>query len=655
MGVDRRGKDKRMNNYNFKLSVRLCRQLGVAAMISAVGMSVLSAGESMPALARPVSVPDVQAAAEFEEPAVVVRLYYGERARLADLVSRYDVFEYADHEAGYVPARLRWSEFDALSQEGYRLEIDEAMTAQANRRPAAGLASLAGIPGYPCYRTVEETDAALDRIATEHPDLATLVSIGSSWEKTVPGGAPGYDLRVLVLSNEARPGPKPRFFLMAEHHARELVAAETALRYAEELVAGYGVDPDLTWVLDYTEVHILPMANPDGRKMAEVGMMWRKNTDNANGCTSYPYYGTDLNRNFDFKWGSAGSSASPCDDVYRGPAPDSEPENRAIRDYVRSLFPDQRGPLDSDAAPATATGLLVSLHSYGRLVLYPWGSMATPAPNQAALRALGAKFGFFNRYTVQASYELYPTSGAADEWAYGELGVPAYTIEMGTTFFQPCADFESVIYPSNRLALHYAAKACRQPYLDPAGPDVLAVAVSPRTGLAGVPVTLTAVADDTRKYGTAPALPSYAITAVRGSIDAPSWTDGVVTLALEAVDGSFNSPHESVRATLDTTRWAPGRHTVFVEARNANGAWGVPTAVFLWVEPLTLTATVAPDGVLLRWPSVAGRRYAVLRSDSVAAPFAVLAEPIEGQPSLTSYTDTAAGAGPRFYRVKMEE
>ena len=39
------------------------------------------------------------------------------------------------------------------------------------------------IPGYPCYRTVEETFAAAQAIATTHPDLATWVDVGDSWEK----------------------------------------------------------------------------------------------------------------------------------------------------------------------------------------------------------------------------------------------------------------------------------------------------------------------------------------------------------------------------------------------------------------------------------------------------------------------------------------
>jgi len=262
---------------------------------------------ALPSAGLPAAAPAVP-----REPDLIVRLYYGDRDRLEQLVSEYDVFEYANHEEGYVIARLRSADYAALAQAGYRLEIDAEQTSQANRVLSYSPQQSSGIPSYPCYRTVEETYAALAQIAVTYPGLAALVDIGDSWDKVKPGGPTGYDLLVLVLSNKARPGPKPRFFLMAEHHARELTTAETATRFAEELVTRYGADPDVTWLLDYYEVHILPLANPDGRKWAEQGYLWRKNTDNTNGCTSVPGYGTDLNRNSGFKWGGAGASTDPC-------------------------------------------------------------------------------------------------------------------------------------------------------------------------------------------------------------------------------------------------------------------------------------------------------------------------------------------------------
>lgn len=585
---------------------------------------------------------------------LIVRLYYGDRSKLNQLVSQYDVFEFADHNAGYVAARLSPDEYDALVQSGYRLEVDAEQTALANRPLIKTADQAAGIPSFTCYRTVEETYATLAQIAADHPGLATLLDIGDSWEKTTPGGAAGYDLLMLILSNKSLPGPKPRLLVVAEYHAREYTTAETALRFAEELVSTYGVNPDVTWLLDYYEVHILPMANPDGRKWAEQGQLWRKNTDNNDGCTTFPSYGTDLNRNCSFKWGLAGSSGSACNETYRGPSPFSEPENQAVRDYVLSLFPDQRGPNDTDAAPANTTGLIINLHSYSPLIIYPWGWTTAITPNSSALRTLGGRFSYFNRYTVQQAIDLYVVSGEFDDWVYGELGVPVYTIEMGTAFFQSCTTYENTIYPSNRPALYYAAKACRQPYLDPAGPDVLQPIVTPATNVFGALLTLNAVAASSRSFGYAPLPAAANITAARYTVDNPSWVSGVVAHAMTALDGSFNSTNEAVTATIDTTGWAPGRHTLFVEARTGTTNWGVPTAVFASVEPLTLTAALQPGSLRLLWPSVTNRLYTLLQASNPAAPFSVLASNLPAQPPTNTYTDSILPNASRFYRLKLQ-
>jgi hypothetical protein len=523
---------------------------------------------------------------------VIARVYYPDQATLEQFAAELDILE-AHRAEGCVVALLRPERYAQLLSAGYRVEIDQAKTDLVNR-PAQRLPGQeAGIPGYPCYRTVEETYAAMAQLAADHHDLATWQEIGDSWDKVTPGGPAGYDLYVLLLTNHARPGPKPKFFLMAAIHAREYTTAESAARFAEYLISNASIDPDVAWLLDYFEIHIVPIVNPDGRKFAEQGYSWRKNTDNDDGCASFPSYGTDLNRNSSFKWGlPSGASPDPCNELYRGPSAASEPEIQAIQNYVASILPDQRGPGIGDPAPADAMGTFITLHSYGNLVLFPFGySSFSNAPNEAALQTLGRKFGYFNHYTVEQSNQLYPASGTTDDWAYGELGIAAYTFEMGATFFESCTNFENTIWPANRPALLYAFKAARHPYMDPAGPDSIQATVAPTRTVTGTPVTLTAVADDTR-YSSGE--PSQAIAAARYSIDAPSWITGTAVYPMTAADGAFNSTVETVRATVDTTGLTPGRRTIFVESQDATGNWGVAGAVFLEIGA-TPQAALAAD------------------------------------------------------------
>ena len=99
--------------------------------------------------------------------------------------------------------------------------------------------------------------------------------------------------------------------------------------------------------------------------------------NNADACLDPARWGVDLNRNSSFKWGACDgtSCSSPfaCDITYRGSGAASEPETLAIENYLRSIFADQRGPADEDPVSVQASGLMITLHSYGEQVLFPWG------------------------------------------------------------------------------------------------------------------------------------------------------------------------------------------------------------------------------------------------------------------------------------------
>lgn len=524
--------------------------------------------------------------ADFQDQGVVALVYFTDNADLNQLANALDIWE-VNHEAGYLVAMLHPYQLTALNQAGYQVEVDLEQTKRFNQPNHPLPDQLSGIPGFPCYRTVEETYTDLSQLAEDHPNLASWIDIGDSWEKATPNGVSGYDLHTLILTNSTMQGPKPKFFLLGAIHAREYATAELATRFAEYLVANYDSDPDVTWLLDYFEVHITPVANPDGRKIAETGDLWRKNTDNDDGCFLSFWWGTDLNRNSSFKWGGIGASSFACDETYRGPSPASEPETQSIQNYVTSSFPDQRGPEDNDPAPDDSSGVFITLHSYGNLVLFPWGWTTDSSPNDTALETLGRKFGFLNDYEVCQSGEngcIYQTSGTTDDWAYGEMGLASYTFEVGDTFFESCSSFENTILPENLPGLLYAFKSARLPYQNPSGPESINLDLSKDHVAPGDIVTLTATADDTRYdsngWGNEPVQP---IAAARYSLDTPSWVDGAVTYPMDPTDTNFDASVETLTAAIDSTGLNPGKHIIFVESQDADGNWGVPSATFLWI------------------------------------------------------------------------
>ena len=545
--------------------------------------------DGLPALLASLPTP---LANESVESAVIARVLFSGDSDLDALARSLDVWE-VDRDDGSLVALIRPDQLASLRAAGYRIQVDADRTALLTepRRPVDGQEG--GIPGFECYRTVEETFADAAAIAATYPDLATWIDVGDSWEKTVDPDA-GYDLWVLRLTNSTISAPKPKLFAMSSIHAREYAPAELNLRFAKYLVANYGVDPDVTWLLDYHEIHLLLNANPDGRKYAETGLqeyrMWRKNTNN-NFCADTSMRGVDLNRNFEFQWACCGgSSPFECIETYHGPGAASEPEVQAIQDYLRAQFPDQRGTTISATVPLTATGVFLDLHSFSELVLWPWAFQRAPAPNEIGLATLGGRLAAFNGYRAQAAYELYLTDGDTVDYAYGDLGLASYVFELGTAFYQDCGTFEDEILPDNLEALLYAAKVVRFPYLTPAGPDAANLRLESEEALRGQTVGIFA---DISQAGASLAsgvhagdAPSDGVAAAEFYIDVPPWvsTTAPVAAAMVAADGAFGDPTEAVTGTISTLSLSPGRHTVFVRAQNDAGEWGPFSAVFMSVR-----------------------------------------------------------------------
>jgi carboxypeptidase T len=489
----------------------------------------------------------------------VVRITFASQAQLERLTSRLDVWE-VHRDEGCVVAFVSPQDRAWLTQEGLAFQI--------NPTPPMHPDTIADLS---CYRTIDSLYAQLSQWKEQYPDIASLEAIGQSFE--------GRNLMVMRLTNRSTTGFKPRFFLMANIHGRELITNEAAMAFIQRLLQGYGDDPDITWLLDYQEIEVLVSANPDGHVKNEqnLSLYWRKNTHPYGSCT---LYGVDLNRNSDFKWSVAGSSPDPCAETYRGPSAASEPETQVVENFVRSLFPDQRGSADTDAAPITTTGVLITLHSYGNLVLWPWGWTYTAAPSSVQLQQLGQKLASFNGYTPQQSVGLYPTSGATDDWSYGELGIASYTFEMGSSsdgFYPDCSHYDALIQP-NVSALLYAAKVARTPYLTPFGPDATGVTVGLTTTGSLALVTVQATISG-----------GQVISAAEVYVDTPPWAGGIPH-DLVATDGAFDATAESVSGAFPTAGLTPGRHIFFVRGQDAAGSWGAVSAAF--GEPIVLPYSV---------------------------------------------------------------
>lgn len=425
-----------------------------------------------------------------------------------------------------------------------------------------------------CYRTYEASVVQMQQWVDAYPDLAELIDAGPSWQTSQ--GQADRRLWALRLTNENGAAPKPKLLLVALHHAREIITSRVALNLAELLLTGYGRDADITWLVDNRDIWIIPYANPDGHIYAEDGINWRKNADNAqSSCAdSHPpnSFGVDLNRNYDYKWGTIGASSAPCDLTYRGPSGFSEPETQAVRDLVQ----------------AQQFDLVISLHSFSDLILYPWGYTSAPAPDAARLQDIASVLASFNGYTPQQSSDLYPTSGDTCDWVYGATGIPCFTFEIGGAtdgFFWPDCKAAHDQWIENRGALLYALKLAGDPYVMAQAPVVREVHLQH----SGRQLMVQAVLD---RKATSPEPPAG------GEMFVDQMGAAGTGMRLQPSDQILDTAVESMTATIDLSGLA-GRHTLYVVGIGDGGRHGPSAAVYFQPCPdVTADSQINVDDVM---------------------------------------------------------
>ena len=166
--------------------------------------------------------------------------------------------------------------------------------------------------------------------------------------------------------------------------------------------------------------------------------------------------------------------------------------------------------------------------------------------------------------------------GTTDDWAYGELGIAAFTFEVGPSsgscggFFPSftCLDGGAggAFWPRNLPAFLYAARIARTPFELAQGPTPEAATAA----VLGDGRVQLRVRFDERANG------GQAIAAAEYYLDTPPWSGGT-PLVMTAEDGAFDAPVEVAAAVLDALT---ERHIVFARARDSAGAWGPFRAVF---------------------------------------------------------------------------
>jgi len=451
--------------------------------------------------------------------------------------------------------------------------------------------ALATLPDFLCYRTLDTVLADAASLADEHPELVDWFDIGDSWVKQDSGGTSGYDLNILKLTNKNTTGNKPVLFVMSALHARDLAPVELNLRFAEYLLENYDQDPEVTWLLDETEIHLLLVANPDGRAIVEeqIATGWagtngtnaRMKNLNAITCPTQPSStGTDLRRNFYFEWEGGYSG---CINAYSGSSALSEPESSSIQAYFDDVFSDFRDEEPFDIAEVS--GLLLNIESYGNIFRYPYFYTDNDAPEETALYTLANKLAYdLDAPPDNVTQTLF--HGTPEDYVYGELGIPALAYAIGSSsegqYFMNCEDFEEELNANLNMLIR-AAKASFAPYSLPAGPEISNLSIQPGIENGQTIWQLSAVAKtDLYRFPTDPS--PIGASAVY-SFDLAPWQEGTVLHDIQPEDGSWDEAEEALFAELEVSTLQPGQHRVYVQAALEDGTAGLASAGTITIHP----------------------------------------------------------------------
>jgi hypothetical protein len=239
--------------------------------------------------------------------------------------------------------------------------------------------------------------AQLQALAAQDPAHIKVVQVGTTDE-----GRPIVALRIGKVDPV---NPVPVVALLGDHHAREWITVETAMRVARDVVNAYilggtGYAPYYArlWrdALDSAAVMIMPVVNPDGYQFTHTTYRdWRKNRHINIGATNpnpvsesdIGDYGVDVNRNYDFmfdRWSSENPNGGVTrahlitDPVYNGvnESPKLQVEVAAVQRALATAGEPKFNSSDLQSWGKNLPVLGVTMHSAAAQLVYPGGLRA---------------------------------------------------------------------------------------------------------------------------------------------------------------------------------------------------------------------------------------------------------------------------------------
>ncbi len=282
------------------------------------------------------------------------------------------------------------------------------------------------------YRDYAGVTDALADLAARYGDLARLSSLGRSVQ--------GRELWAIRITDQPdRQEDEPEVKIVSTLHGDEPIGTELTLRLAEHLLSSYGVDAELTNLVDETDIWLVPLANPDGLELGTRA--------NARGA--------DLNRSF-----PEGSGSGDLGNVFLDTPMDlhgRQPETAAVMQW----------------SAAHRFVVSMGLHSGALVVNYPYdndarGHVDSPSPDDLLFEHLSTAYASRNppmaasrRFAggITNGAAWYSMSGGMQDWNYRYLSCLEVTVELSDTKAPPTSSLERYWDDNREAMLAYLAGA----------------------------------------------------------------------------------------------------------------------------------------------------------------------------------------------------
>jgi len=276
------------------------------------------------------------------------------------------------------------------------------------------------------------------------------------------GGEPIWGAR--ISDHAAIREPEPTLIFHAAQHSNEPNGTGAVMIMMNRLLSGYGSDARITSLVDGMQIWFIPIVNVDGHRMVFDGALnwnlWRKNKRDNNNDQQYtcPQDGVDLNRNWDFRWDQQADS-SQSSQYYRGPAPFSESEVVAMRDFIL-----RENPL-----------IVMDFHSpfqnsSGNVIYWTWSTSSGLGPDQPFFEPIAQEVATRTQSEVDTIwYRESPgsmTLSKEQNWVYANTGDCVFLMEISSAGFWRDETVDSVAVRAARGSNYLLDRAFDGPGLN---------------------------------------------------------------------------------------------------------------------------------------------------------------------------------------------